>query len=270
MAAFRSRRALGTSRWPSAVLADRWIGRRGDGRIGIDDQHGRQQLGGNGCPEHRRRRRQWRHGGVGGALGIRLGRGRAGGSGGSGGDGSTVSATSIGSITTRRPVGRTLASECRRGGGSGEWRCRVPWPILVCLHSRWGAAVAPVALDRRSRQPTPARSSPRARSRPASLAQSLGGGGGNGGLSVSASSAIAIAGIAVSVGSSGGSGGDGSGVTATNTGTVTTQGQQSAGITAQSIGGGGGGNGGLTVSAPPRSAWRRSRFRSGAAAAMAP
>ncbi|TLU87805.1 MAG: hypothetical protein FDX21_03015 [Chlorobium sp.] len=83
------------------------------------------------------------------------------------------------------------------------------------------------------------------------LAQSLGGGGGNGGFSFSAAGSASFEGIgaagAVSVGGFGGTAGASSVVTVNNTGTILTQGFNSHGIEAQSLGGGGG-NGGLSVS----------------------
>ncbi len=81
------------------------------------------------------------------------------------------------------------------------------------------------------------------------LAQSIGGGGGNGGFNVSASvqgSGTAGAGVSVGLGGNGGGGGDGSTVDATSNNAVETQGDQSSGVVAQSIGGGGG-NGGFNV-----------------------
>ncbi|RLB41140.1 MAG: hypothetical protein DRH12_08890, partial [Deltaproteobacteria bacterium] len=74
------------------------------------------------------------------------------------------------------------------------------------------------------------------------LAQSLGGGGGNGGIVINGlrGSSQNSTRVFVSVGGSGGSGAVGDRVTVTNTGTIQTQGEQSAGILAQSIGGGGG------------------------------
>ena len=81
------------------------------------------------------------------------------------------------------------------------------------------------------------------------VAQSVGGGGGNGGMNISGAAAAAGANgasVAVGVGGAGGGGGTGGGVDASVTGTVYTGGNNSAGITAQSIGGGGG-NGALNV-----------------------
>ena len=77
------------------------------------------------------------------------------------------------------------------------------------------------------------------------LAQSIGGGGGNGGFSVTASASDG-AGISVGVGGSGGSGGAAALVTVSSLSNILTQGSNSYGIAAQSIGGGGG-NGGFSA-----------------------
>ena len=82
------------------------------------------------------------------------------------------------------------------------------------------------------------------------LAQSLGGGGGNGAFNVSVSGAGAGTGSGaanVSIGGSGGSSGDGDSVTSYVIGNIETEGQNAAGVTAQSLGGGGG-TGGMSVS----------------------
>ena len=78
------------------------------------------------------------------------------------------------------------------------------------------------------------------------LAQSVGGGGGNGGFSVAVAASGARSGsaaVGVSLGGSGAGGGDGDSVTSSNTGDVFTFGDQSTGVSAQSIGGGGGSGG---------------------------
>ena len=89
-------------------------------------------------------------------------------------------------------------------------------------------------------------------------AQSLGGGGGNGGLSVSGAFTVGAVGIGVSVGGFGAGGGDAGEVTVNSYGlsgynspvygitTIETDGDQSNGIFAQSLGGGGG-NGGFSA-----------------------
>jgi len=78
------------------------------------------------------------------------------------------------------------------------------------------------------------------------VAQSVGGGGGNGGYSIGG--AIGGIGLAVNIGGKGSSGGAGADVIVGSSGSIHTQGDNSVGILAQSIGGGGG-NGGFTVSA---------------------
>ncbi|GMN03054.1 hypothetical protein [Erythrobacter sp. MTPC3] len=78
------------------------------------------------------------------------------------------------------------------------------------------------------------------------VVQAVGGGGGNGGLAVS-TSVSALAGISVALGGSGGNGGAGGVVTANGSGlTIRTEGNDSRGLVAQSVGGGGG-NGGASV-----------------------
>ncbi|WP_077003421.1 autotransporter outer membrane beta-barrel domain-containing protein, partial [Variovorax sp. KK3] len=74
------------------------------------------------------------------------------------------------------------------------------------------------------------------------VAQSVGGAGGNGGNSVS----LSVLFPSISIGGDGKSGGTGGTVNVQNDGLITTQGQQSGGIAAQSVGGGGG-NGGSGV-----------------------
>ena len=78
------------------------------------------------------------------------------------------------------------------------------------------------------------------------LAQSIGGGGGTGGFSVAGSFSIKDNADANAVGGSGGAGGNGSIVKVTNDGSIRTEGMNSSGIIAQSIGGGGG-NGGFSI-----------------------
>ena len=82
-------------------------------------------------------------------------------------------------------------------------------------------------------------------------AQSIGGGGGNGGLSVAGTVEIgnksASYQAAALIGGSGGDGGSGDTVTVTSSESIVTEGENSAGIDAQSIGGGGG-NGGFSFS----------------------
>lgn len=90
---------------------------------------------------------------------------------------------------------------------------------------------------------------------PGLLVQSIGGGGGQGGSAYSSVSSVGL-GVSMSVGGSGGVGGDAcsvsdgcSGTTAVNAGRITTDGSDSYGILAQSIGGGGGAGGASTAKA---------------------
>lgn len=82
------------------------------------------------------------------------------------------------------------------------------------------------------------------------VAQSIGGGGGNGGFNVTPTMAFSGEGsgaVSVGLGGSGGDGGDGEHVTATSSNRIVTEGDQSVGVLAQSVGYGGG-NGGFNVS----------------------
>jgi hypothetical protein len=78
------------------------------------------------------------------------------------------------------------------------------------------------------------------------LAQSVGGGGGNGGSSASSAAQCKVS-LALALGGSGGTGANSSAVAVHQIGSVSTQGANSPGIFAQSIGGGGG-NGGSSTS----------------------
>lgn len=83
------------------------------------------------------------------------------------------------------------------------------------------------------------------------LAQAIAGGGGEGGFAISGNAALG-AGITEKVGGNGGNAGSGGSINAQTTvsvineGTITTNGAQSTGIMAQSVGGGGG-NGGIVI-----------------------
>ncbi len=76
------------------------------------------------------------------------------------------------------------------------------------------------------------------------FAQSIGGGGGNGGSALATS--IGLASVTTTVGGKGKEGGNGGLVDILNTGLISTQGHNSAGVFAQSIGGGGGNGGDAT------------------------
>ncbi len=102
------------------------------------------------------------------------------------------------------------------------------------------------------------------------FAQSIGGGGGNGGWSGSlAGAGGAVAGaVGVSVGGSADKGGVGKDVSILSRGNVETEGDDSAGLMAQSVGGGGG-TGGFRWRRGSRAANWRARPRSGLAARAA-
>ena len=80
------------------------------------------------------------------------------------------------------------------------------------------------------------------------LSQSVGGMGGNGGFDVAGGFTQSGSSVTLSIGGGGGSGGNGGLVTLTNGGMIQTLGDNSQGLSAQSIGGGGG-NGGFSVAA---------------------
>ena len=81
------------------------------------------------------------------------------------------------------------------------------------------------------------------------VAQSVGGRGGNGGANYTAGGIIGKNSLSVSIGGDGGQGGHGSFVDVGNTGAIYTEGNESHGIHAQSVGGGGG-NGGISANFP--------------------
>lgn len=76
------------------------------------------------------------------------------------------------------------------------------------------------------------------------FAQSIGGGGGNGGSAFAGS--IGVASVTTTIGGAGGAGNDGALVNIVNSGLIATQGNNSAGVFAQSVGGGGGSGGDAT------------------------
>ena len=80
------------------------------------------------------------------------------------------------------------------------------------------------------------------------LSQSVGGMGGNGGFAVAGGFTQSGSSITLSMGGGGGTGGNGGTVMLANSGSVQTLGDNSPGLSAQSIGGGGG-NGGFSVAA---------------------
>jgi hypothetical protein len=111
-------------------------------------------------------------------------------------------------------------------GGAGG----VAGPATVSVTAGPGSVLAPTVLTDGLRSP-------------ALVAQSIGGGGGTGG----SVSAVNLGVFSLTIGGFGGAGGVGGMASATNQGTVQTEGSQSPGLEAQSVGGGGG-NGGAAYS----------------------
>ena len=185
---------------------------------------------------------------------IDVGLGGRGGAGGSGGD---VTATVTGDIRTLLAnSGGFLAQSLGGGGGNGGFNVDAggsgagagSGTIGVGLGGNGGSGGVGGTVDARV-MGTIATSGDNANG---FVAQSIGGGGGNGGFNVSAAGSGAgeySGAVSVGLGGRGGTGNNGGTVTAVkSTGTVTTEGNDSVGILAQSVGGGGG-NGGFNVSA---------------------
>ncbi len=179
-----------------------------------------------------------------GPIAITLG---VGGSGGPGGGADTVGVTAKGIIyTDGLNSAGIFAQSVGGGGGNGG----------ATIAVAGGAFSAPIALGGSGGQAGNAGAvtifaqdfiATQQANSPGVFAQSIGGGGGNGGFAVSGS-VSGVAGISVGIGGNGGAGGTAQAVNVTNAGAVLTQGDNSDGVAAQSIGGGGG-NGGFSVSA---------------------
>ncbi|MEO8062207.1 MAG: autotransporter outer membrane beta-barrel domain-containing protein [Pseudomonadota bacterium] len=189
-------------------------------------------------------------GGNGGAIAVGVG-GAAGG----GGNGRAVDASITGNTLTRGDNSIGVLAQSL-GGGGGNGGMTVSAAVIGSVASGAGVAVgvggsgggagssALTTLDVVGDVETLGENSAGV------LAQSVGGGGGNGGMSFAA--ALTAAGsngaaVAVGVGGSGGGGGSSGGVTSTVGGHVRTHGNNSNGVTMQSIGGGGG-NGAMNIS----------------------
>jgi len=199
-------------------------------------------------------------GGWTGALGIAGGVGAGtvaigvGGSGGVGSNGDTVDVDSLGDIDTLGADSHgILAQSIGGGGGTGGFSLAAgvaggqtagAGSVSVGGGGAGGGDAAAVTVGSEGDIHT------RGDRAAGVYAQSVGGGGGDGGWSGSlAIGAGQTAGaVSVGVGGSAGLGGDGKVVKVTNTGHVTTEGDDAAGLLAQSIGGGGG-TGGFSLAA---------------------
>jgi uncharacterized protein YhjY with autotransporter beta-barrel domain len=181
-------------------------------------------------------------GGAGGLISV-------GGKGGSGGNSDVVTVTNSGSVKTALEGSTAIfAQSVGGGGGNGGDAVAVGPGVSVAIGGGGGLggngkAVIVDLLDG-SDIDTGAGAST------GILAQSIGGGGGNGGfaLSLAAPSSLPIS-ASVAVGGSGGNGGRAGTVNVTSASStdIDTNGDDSFGIVAQSIGGGGG-NGGFAIS----------------------
>ncbi|MEJ0084290.1 MAG: autotransporter outer membrane beta-barrel domain-containing protein [Pseudomonadota bacterium] len=187
----------------------------------------------------------------GGAAGVSVG---IGGGGGMGGNGSIVNATLNGSAVTRGTNATAIIAQSL-GGSGGNGGMNVTGTVTASGNGAGSIALgvggsgagagnaALTTLHVTGNVDTVGTNSG------GILAQALGGGGGNGGMNISG--AVSASGgtagsVAIGVGGAAGGGGNGGAVDATVTGLVHTRGDNSAGITAQSLGGGGG-NGGMNV-----------------------
>ncbi|MGV2979475.1 hypothetical protein ACERNI_04615 [Camelimonas sp. ID_303_24] len=174
------------------------------------------------------------------ALSVSLG-----GAGGSGGDAGKTAVSSFGRIVTRGDAsGAILAQSVGGGGGNGAFTITATGgetAVTLNLGGAGGAGGLGGAVSVSSDGVLVTRG---ARAHGV-MAQSIGGGGGAGGLTGSGSGGEYRA-ISLNLGGKGGAGGASSDVTISTSGAISTEGAQSAGILAQSIGGGGG-SGGVAV-----------------------
>ncbi len=186
-------------------------------------------------------------GGGGGDGGGAVGVVSVGGTAGGGGKGGTVNANVGGTISTgvnQRADGAhgVLAQSIGGGGGNGGFALSAGANIAVAVGGGGGTGGNGGAVNV-NQAGNGAVVSTNGNSAIGILAQSVGGGGGNGGGSFAAGTIASVA-----IGGSGAAGGDGDVVTYDIANAkVTTNGTDSTGILAQSVGGGGG-NGGFALS----------------------
>lgn len=195
-------------------------------------------------------------GGGGGDGGSSGGLVSIGGNAGAGGNGGVVAATNSGRISTRGNDSHgVFAQSVGGGGGSGGNAVATGAFVSVGLGGSGGkggtggkttVSLGPrtVIIDNVPVQIDPLITTEGDRSN-GILVQSVGGGGGNGGFSTSIA-AGANASVSVGIGGSGGLGGVGGEVLLNGNGAITTQGVNSDGVLAQSVGGGGGNGGSVT------------------------
>jgi len=181
-------------------------------------------------------------GGGGGSGGRGGGLITVGGSGGSGGNAGTVTVINEGSLSTQKDESYGIfAQSVGGGGGSGGGAVSLSPGVGVSVGGKGaeggdGKAVEVVSKTGSSITTDGERSY-------GIFAQSVGGGGGDGGFAITAGVGSLVS---VAVGGSGGKGGNADTVNITMDGNLITDGDQSYGIFAQSVGGGGG-TGGFAI-----------------------
>lgn len=161
-----------------------------------------------------------------------------GGKGGAGGDGGAVSVVNDGSVITRGDTSTAIMAQSVGGGGgrggaalaTGTNKLNVN--VAVGGDGGGGGKGGTVTVESNGAITTYGGASF------GIFAQSVGGGGGIGGAASSANS-ISFH-LDAKLGGNGGKSSDGGAVTVKNTGTISTEGKESHGIVAQSVGGGGG------------------------------
>lgn len=175
-----------------------------------------------------------------------------GGSGGTGGNAGQVNLTNSGVVFLRGKSSRGLVAQSIGGGGgnggfsvNGSASANFSGGLALGGSGSAGGDAAAVNINNSGIITTGFTTGLSATDATAILAQSIGGGGGNGGFSTNGSFSRYNA--SFSIGGAGSSGGNAARVDVTNAANLTTNGHDSFGILAQSIGGGGG-NGGFSVS----------------------
>jgi hypothetical protein len=167
-----------------------------------------------------------------------------GGKGGGGGSGKDVSIDNAGTIATAGDLSAGIFTQSiGGGGGNGGFAGSLAVGgtsvgVSVGGSGGSGGAAGQIGVTNSGTIATAGKSAA------GIFAQSVGGGGGNGGSAFAGS--IGVASVTTAVGGAGGAGNDGNLVDIVNSGLIATQGNNSAGIFAQSIGGGGGSGGDAT------------------------
>ena len=173
-----------------------------------------------------------------------------GGQGGEGGQGDRVTVGNTGSISTQGDLSDGIfAQSVGGGGGAGGFSLNVTAvannALAFGLGGSGGSGGLGGAVDV-TNEGSISTTGDRARG---IFAQSVGGGGGSGGSSTTIGGLIDGHSVSLSVGGVGGAGGHGANVGVQNGGSIQTQGADSHGIFAQSVGGGGG-DGGTSTNFP--------------------